>query len=101
MSKRKVCVVTGARSEYDLFFPILKKIVASDSLELQLIATSSHLSDEFGMTYKKIEDDGFLLDDKIDNLLAFDTKSSIAKSTGLATMLLSDSFDKLKPDVIL
>ena len=101
MSKRKVCVVTGARSEYDLFFPILKKIVASDSLELQLIATSSHLSDEFGMTYKKIEDDGFVLDDKIDNLLAFDTKSSIAKSTGLATMLLSDSFDKLKPDVIL
>ena len=101
MSKRKVCVVTGARSEYDLFFPILKKIVASDSLELQLIATSSHLSDEFGMTYKKIEDDGFVLDDKIDNLLVFDTKSSIAKSTGLATMLLSDSFDKLKPDVIL
>jgi len=101
MTKRKVCVVTGSRSDYDLFFPILKKIIASCSLKLQIIATSSHLSIEHGMTVKKIEEDGFFLDDKIDNLSLDDTSSSIAKSTGLATMLLSDSFNKLKPDVIL
>tara|TARA_B100000787_G_C16195295_1_gene300362 strand:- start:1076 stop:2227 length:1152 start_codon:yes stop_codon:yes gene_type:complete len=101
MTKRKVCVVTGSRSDYDLFFPVLKKIIASCSLKLQIIATSSHLSIEHGMTVKKIEEDGFFLDDKIDNLSLDDTSSSIAKSTGLATMLLSDSFNKLKPDVIL
>ena len=101
MSKRKVCVVTGSRSDYDLFFPVLKKIVASSSLKLQLIATSAHLSSEFGMTFKKIEEDGFFIDDKIDNLLKEDDGASIAKSSGLATMLLSDSFYKLKPDVIL
>ncbi len=101
MIERKVCVVTGSRSDYDLFFPVLKKIVASSSLKLQLIATSAHLSSKFGMTFKKIEEDGFFLDDKVDNLLEDDASYSIAKSTGLATMLLSDSFYKLKPDVIL
>jgi len=101
MNKRKVCVVTGSRAEYGLFYPILNKIQESSKLELQLISTSSHHSREYGLTYKQIESDGFNIDDKIDNLYLTDTKSSIVKSTGLATSLLSDSFYRLQPDVVL
>jgi len=101
MSKRKICVVTGTRAEYGLFYPILKKIQISDSLELQLIATTMHLSEEFGSTYQLIEQDGFAINEKIENLLSSDTKSSIAKSTGLATVLLSDAFSRLQPDLVL
>ena len=101
MNKRKVCVVTGSRAEYGLFFPILSKIQESNRLELQLISTSSHHSSEYGLTYKQIENDGFNIVDKIENLYLTDTKSSIVKSTGLATTLLSDSFDRLQPDVVL
>jgi len=100
MIKRKICVVTGTRAEYGLFYPILKKIQESNKLQLQLIATSAHLSSEFGLTYKEIEED-FFIDDKVDNLFSSNTKSSIAKSTGLATMLLTDSFEKLDPDLVL
>ena len=99
--KRKICVVTGTRSEYGLFYPIMKKIQNSDELELQLIATTMHLSEEFGSTYRQIEKDGFTIDEKIENLLASDSKSSIAKSTGLATILLSNAFTRLQPDVVL
>ena len=101
MNKRKVCVVTGSRAEYGLFYPILNKIQESNKLDLQLISTSSHHSSEYGLTYKQIESDGFNIDDKIENLYLTDTKSSIVKSTGLATSLLSDSFDRLQPDVVL
>jgi UDP-N-acetylglucosamine 2-epimerase (non-hydrolysing)/GDP/UDP-N,N'-diacetylbacillosamine 2-epimerase (hydrolysing) len=101
MNKRKVCVVTGSRAEYGLFYPILSKIQASNKLELQLISTSSHHSSEYGLTYKQIESDGFNIVDKIENLYLTDTKPSIVKSTGLATSLLSDSFDRLQPDVVL
>jgi UDP-hydrolysing UDP-N-acetyl-D-glucosamine 2-epimerase len=94
-------VVTGTRAEYGLFYPILKKIQNSKKLELQLIVTTAHLSSEFGLTYKQIEKDGFFINNKIENLLSSDTKSSIAKSTGLATILLSDSFDRLQPDIVL
>jgi len=100
MNKRKVCVVTGTRAEYGLFYPILKKIQESSKLQLQLVASSAHISSEFGLTYREIEDD-FFIDDKINNLFSLDTSSSVAKSTGLATMLLADSFQKLDPDVIL
>jgi len=101
MNKRKVCVITGSRAEYGLFYPILKKIKESNNLELQLISTSSHQSSEYGLSYKQIESDGFNIDDKIENLSSRDKKSSIVKSTGLATSLLSDSFDRLQPDVVL
>jgi UDP-hydrolysing UDP-N-acetyl-D-glucosamine 2-epimerase len=101
MNKRKVCVVTGARAEYGLFYPIMKKIQASDTLELQLVVSTMHLSEEFGSTYKQIEEDGFTIDEKIENLIASDTKSAIAKSTGLATILLSDAFSRLQPDIVL
>ena len=101
MNARKVCVVTGSRAEYGLFYPILYKITKSDALELQLITTSSHQSVEFGLTYKQIENDGFHIDDQIDNLFSPDDKLSIVKSTGLATSLLAESFNKLKPDIVL
>ena len=101
MNQRKVCVITGTRAEYGLFYPILKKIKDSKKLQLQLIATTAHLSGEFGLTYKQIEKDGFFIDDKIENLLSSDEKSSVAKSTGLAIILLSESLDRLQPDIVL
>jgi len=101
MNKRKICVVTGSRAEYGLLYPILKEIESREGLLLQLIVTTAHLSNEFGSTYKHIEKDGFNIDAKIDNLLPADGKSSIAKSTGLATMLLAESFKKLNSDLVL
>ena len=99
--KRKVCVVTGTRAEYGLFYPIMRKLQDSDALEMQLVATTMHVSEEFGLTYRQIESDGFRIDEKVENLLASDSKGAIAKSTGLATILLSDVFLRLKPDVVL
>lgn len=101
MSKRKICIVTGTRAEYGLFYPIMKKIEVSEKLTLQLIASTMHLSEDFGLTYKQIEKDGFIIDEKIENLLVSDSKSSIAKSAGLATILLSDAFRRLQPDIVL
>ncbi|MEE9338136.1 MAG: UDP-N-acetylglucosamine 2-epimerase [Methylococcaceae bacterium] len=101
MAIKKICVVTGTRAEYGLFYPVLKKIQASKKLQLQLIVTTMHLSEAFGNTYQQIENDGFVIDEKIENLITSNTKSAIAKSTGLATILLSDAYNRLQPDLIL
>jgi len=101
MTKKTICVVTGTRAEYGLFLPIMKKIQSSSRLKLKIIASTMHFSEEFGNTYKQIEEDGFFIDEKIENLLSSDTKSSVAKSTGLATILLSDAFSRIEPDMVL
>ena len=59
MKQRKVCVVTGTRAEYGLLRWVMEEIRESTSLELQVIATGMHLSPEFGLTYREIEQDGF------------------------------------------
>ena len=98
---RKVCVVTGSRAEYGLLYPILKEIKQHENLNLQLIATTMHLSDEFGLTYKQIEKDGFKIDIKINNLVESDSITSMAKTSSNAMRLLSDGFEKLEPNVVL
>ena len=59
MKKRKICVVTGTRAEFGLLFWILKELQNDKNVHLQIIATGMHLSPEFGLTYKEIENQGF------------------------------------------
>lgn len=98
--KRRVCVVTGSRAEYGLLYWLMKEIQSSPVLELQVVATGMHLSPEFGLTVRNIEEDGFRLDDRVDMLLSSDTPTGIAKSIGLGTIGFADAFARLKPDIV-
>lgn len=100
MYKRKICVVTGTRAEYGLLFWLMKEIKGDPDLELQLIVTGMHLSPEFGLTYKAIEEDGFIINEKVEMLLSSDTPVGIAKSIGLATIGFADALDRLQPDIL-
>ena len=99
MSKRKICIVTGSRAEYGLLYWLIKEVKADRDLQLQLIATGTHLSSEFGLTYKEIEKD-FRIDKKIDMHLSSDTSEGISKSMGIAQTSFSKAYNKLKPDII-
>lgn len=101
MKKRKICVVTGTRAEYGLLYWLMKEIDQDPDLELQIIATGMHLSPEFGLTYQQIEEDGFVINEKVEMLLSADTPSAIAKSMGLGSIGFSDSFSRLSPEVVI
>lgn len=70
-------------------------------MQLQIIVTNMHLSPEFGLTYKEIENDGFSIDKKVEMLLSSDTSNAIVKSAGLALIGLADAIEDLQPDIIL
>jgi len=97
---RKICVVTGTRAEYGLFYWLMKEIQADSDLQLQLIVTGMHLSPEFGLTYRTIEEDGFAIDAKVEMLLSSDTPVGIAKSIGLGVIGFADVLERLKPDLM-
>jgi len=99
--RRKICVVTGSRAEYDLLYWLLKYIQDDLDLELQLVVTGTHLSPEFGFTICEIEKDGFTINKKVEMILSADTPSAITKSTGLGMIGFADALAELKPDIVL
>ncbi len=98
---RKVCVVTGTRAEYGLLRWVMEGIRETPGLELQTIVTGMHLSPEFGLTYREIEKDGFLIDRKVEMLLSSDTPTGLAKSMGLGLIGFSDALQQLLPNLLL
>ncbi len=100
MYSRKIAIATGSRAEYGLLYWLMTEINADPELELQVIVTGSHLSPEFGLSYKQIEADGFIIDEKLEILLSSDTAIGMAKSLGLAIISLADAFQRLKPDIL-
>ena len=100
IKKRKICVFTGARAEYGLLSSLMELIKNDKNTELQTFVTGSHLSHEFGLTYREIEQDGFKIDKKIEMILSADTPSSIIKSTGVGMIGFADALKDLKPDIL-
>lgn len=98
---RKICIVTGTRADYGLLRWVMQGIKDDPELRLQVIATGMHLSPEFGLTFREIEKDGFLIDRKVEMLTSSDTSVGVAKSMGLGMIGFADAFDELKPDMIL
>lgn len=96
---RKICVVTGTRAEYGLMTPLMKLIRDDHELELQVIVTGMHLSPEFGLTYKVIEEE-FFINKKIEMLLSSDTSLATSKSMGLAQISFAEAYDELNPDIV-
>jgi len=101
LDKRKICVVTGTRADYGLLYWLLKEINNDVNLELQLVATAMHLSPEFGLTYKTIEEDGFEITDKVELLLSSDSEIAVSKAIGLGCISFAETFKKLNPDMVL
>jgi len=101
MKKRKICVVTGSRAEYGLLYWLMKEIDDDNDMELQLVVTGMHLSEEFGNTYKQIEKDGFTINNKVDISLTSDTDLAISKSMGIGVTGFADVFNDLKPELLL
>jgi GDP/UDP-N,N'-diacetylbacillosamine 2-epimerase (hydrolysing) len=98
---RKICVITGTRAEYGLLYWTMKGLQSDAEIDLSICVTGMHLSPEFGLTYKKILEDGFYITEKVETLLSSDTSVGIAKSIGLGIISFSEVFERIQPDLIL
>ena len=96
-----ICIVTGTRAEYGLLYWTIKKLKSERNFNVQLCVTGMHLSPEFGLTYKQIEEDGLVIDKKVEMLLSSDSANGISKSIGLGIISFADVFSNLKPDLVL
>lgn len=98
---KKVAVLTGTRAEYGLLYWTIRAIEEDTDLQLQLIVTGAHLSPDHGFTVNEIEKSAIPIKEKIEVLISSDSKQGIAKSMGLLMINLAQTFERLKPDILL
>ena len=99
--KRKVCVVVTARPSYSRVKTALQAIKNHPKLELQLVVAGSALLERYGSAVNIIEKDGFEIIEKVFMVLEGDTPTSMAKTTGLGVIELSNVFNNIKPDMVI
>lgn len=80
MEVKKICVVTSARSEYDLLRNILCGLEQEQTIKLYVVVTGGHLKSEFGSTHNYVRKDGFSNYIEIDIIGEGDDRRSMIKS---------------------
>ena len=98
---KRIGIMTGTRAEYGLLKSLMQEINKDNDLELYLIVSGMHLSPEFGMTYKEIEEDGFEINAKVEMLLSSDSPVGVSKSIGLGIIGFADEFKRAGLDMLI
>jgi GDP/UDP-N,N'-diacetylbacillosamine 2-epimerase (hydrolysing) len=98
---RKICVITGGRADYGLLSVLLREIRKSQNFKLQLIATGSHFSRKFGLTYREILKDGFKIDAKVDMKTNSDSAEGLGASMAIGLKGIARALVKLRPDILI
>ena len=96
--KKKICFITGSRAEYGMQYFLLKDIKSYKNIKLDIIITGTHLSKQFGYTYKEILNDNFKNNSKIKILNS--RKSEVAESAAKAISKISKKIKKIRPDLV-
>jgi UDP-N-acetylglucosamine 2-epimerase (non-hydrolysing)/GDP/UDP-N,N'-diacetylbacillosamine 2-epimerase (hydrolysing) len=99
-AKRTIAVFTGNRAEYGLQFPILRAIARHPALSYRLLVSGAHLDRNFGATLDEIRKDGFEIHDEIQIDVDGDTLYATAKAIGSGILSVSQSLDRLRPDLV-
>jgi GDP/UDP-N,N'-diacetylbacillosamine 2-epimerase (hydrolysing) len=101
MNIRTIGVITVARSDSGIYLPVLQAIKNHPKLQLKLIVAAMHLSNEFGLTYKYLQEQGFEIDERVEMTMSSDTPEGLAKSIGLGMISFGQLFGKWKPDILM
>ena len=98
---KKICIVTATRAEYGYLKWIMKDIQSDSSLELQVIATGTHLDKSQGYTVDVIKSDGideiYEISVQLDNSSPKAICETMARYSNKFSAVLSD----LNPDVVI
>ena len=97
MNIRTIGIITVARSDSGIYLPVLQAIKNHPKLQLKLVVAAMHLSNEFGLTYKYLQEQGFEIDERVEMTMSSDTPEGLAKSMGLGMISFGQLFGKYLP----
>ncbi len=102
MEIKRICVVTGARSDYSYLKPVIEKINLSSKLKGLLIVTGIHLLEKYGNSIEFIKKDNIPITKILQMYDPEEIKEvSLGKAVGKAISKFTNYFSELNPDIVL
>ena len=98
--KRKICIATGTRADWGLLSPIAQALNKRDDVDLKIIATNMHLSEEYGSTWKEIENDGLKIDWRVKMKSDADSRKDTVLAMSECMAGMAESLSALQPDLL-
>ncbi|XP_042572739.1 bifunctional UDP-N-acetylglucosamine 2-epimerase/N-acetylmannosamine kinase isoform X2 [Cyprinus carpio] len=98
----RVCVATCNRADYSKLAPIMFGIKSHPEIfDLEVVVLGSHLIDDYGNTFRMIEQDEFDIGSKLHTIVRGEDEAAMVESVGLALVKLPDVLQRLAPDILL
>uniref|UniRef100_A0A671RGV1 Bifunctional UDP-N-acetylglucosamine 2-epimerase/N-acetylmannosamine kinase n=1 Tax=Sinocyclocheilus anshuiensis TaxID=1608454 RepID=A0A671RGV1_9TELE len=98
----RVCVATCNRADYSKLAPIMFGIKSHPEIfDLEVVVLGSHLIDDYGNTFRMIEQDEFDIRSKLHTIVRGEDEAAMVESVGLALVKLPDVLQRLAPDILL
>ena len=98
--RRRIGVVTVGRSDYGIYYPLLRAIQDDPECELCLIVGGAHLSPFYGNTVSDIEGDGFEITARVPMLLSDDSPESVSMSIGIGVVNFANAYKVVRPEIL-
>uniref|UniRef100_A0A3B3ZEJ8 UDP-N-acetylglucosamine 2-epimerase domain-containing protein n=1 Tax=Periophthalmus magnuspinnatus TaxID=409849 RepID=A0A3B3ZEJ8_9GOBI len=99
---KNVCVATCNRADYSKLAPIMFGIKNHpEDFDLEVVVLGSHLIDDYGNTFRMIEQDDFDIGSKLHTIVRGEDEAAMVESVGLALVKLPDVLQRLNPDILI
>lgn len=96
---KRIVVLTSSRADYGIYLPLLRKLKADAFFELKIIAFGTHLSRFHGYTVENIEQDGFVVAERVESLILGDSETAISNAIGNTVSRFASLWEKLKDQI--
>jgi GDP/UDP-N,N'-diacetylbacillosamine 2-epimerase (hydrolysing) len=97
----KVLALTGIRSEYDLFYPLLQELHQDESFDVGVICAGAHLTPLHNFSVRQVEEDGFRIAERIENLIYSNSVVGKVKSAAVLLEGLAQTLKRERPHLLL
>lgn len=101
MIKKKICILTSCRADYDLLRGLIKCLVKSKNINLNLIITGQHLSKQYGYTSKNIIQDFKSISKKIDIRIGKSNQRNLIKTVSIGLNKIGNHLNSEKPKILI
>ncbi len=97
---RKICFIITSRAHYGRLKSVLRAVDRHPKLQLQLVVGASALLRNYGGVIDVVKQDGFKIDSVFYSVVEGENPITMAKTTGLAILELTNIFNNLEPDMV-